>query len=465
MAKWQINEIRKTAGNNACIIFIHGFTGDTIKTWRKFGELLRQESALIDWDLLSFGYESSLIPDLTDLWQGNPPIKTIADSLRTFIRNDDVSSYGVFLFIAHSMGGLVLQRALLDDQALKIKVDKVILFGTPSFGLSKAWIFQHPFLWRFFRQIGDMGKTSTFITSLRNDWNNQFGDTMPFGFLAVAGRNDEFVPISASIEGFPDEQCAVVPGNHLTIIKPTKPNDASIKLVINFILGKKSFRGSKGTVALALERRKFEQVVALLGKNRKHLDRHALVDLALAYDGLGKRDDAMNVLGDARRHGADAMGVLAGRHKRNWLQDRIDEEARTSLTLYDEAYEIAKAKGDFSQAYYHGINLAFLALMYEDDPGKAQGIAQQVLEHCTDAIKNEKANDRLWRLATEGEANLILGKIDVARARYESMLKSTPTPEPWQLTSTAQQALLIADKLGDEQVAQSLLKLFSGDQP
>jgi tetratricopeptide (TPR) repeat protein len=159
------------------------------------------------------------------------------------------------------------------------------------------------------------------------------------------------------------------------------------------------------------------------------------------------------------------MGVLAGRHKRNWLQNRIDEDARNALSLYADAYQLAQADDNYPQAYYHGINLAFLALVYEDAPGKARSIARQVLEHCADAQQTELPKDSMWRRATEGEANLILGNIDAAIECYTSALQGPPTPEPWQLTSTARQALFIADKPGDEQIARSLLKLFSGDQP
>jgi len=471
MATWQINEIRNNPGNKACIIFIHGFIGDPVKTWALFAGQLSRVPSINGWNMLSFGYESSFIPDLTDLWQGKPPVKTIADSLRTFMRGEEAVSYNVLLFIAHSMGGLVIQRALLDDDELANKTDKVILFGTPSFGLNKAWIFQHPLLWRFFRQLGDMGKSSVFITTLRDDWNKQFGTDIPFGFLAVAGRNDEFVPISASIEGFPDAQCAVVPGNHLTIIRPDETNDASVQLVLDFIQGKEGFRGALGTAELALEKKKFEQVVEQLGPNSSRLDSHALVDLALALDGLGRRTEAIQVLTRAYQDNTDtdAMGVLAGRHKRNWLQDRIDLEARAALDLYSKAYHIAlnngqSARANFQQAFYHGINLAFLALVYENDPVKAENLAREVLEHCECAKQKESLKDSMWRRATEGEACLILGRFDSAIECYRLALQGPPEPEPWQLASTAQQAMLIAEKVGDEELSQSLLKLFSGDQ-
>ena len=299
---------------------------------------------------------------------------------------------------------------------------------------------------------------------MRSDWSERFSDSPPFDFLAVAGSEDEFVPRTASIDRFPDDQCEVVPGNHLEIVKPKQANDASLGIVINFIRDKDASGGRWGTARLALERREFQKVENQLGPNRASLDRRALVDLALALDGLGKREDAMKVLVDAKRLGTDAMGVLAGRHKRNWILDRVDQEARTALDLYGSAYAIAKDK-DASQAYYHGINLAFLALVYEDDRAKARYLAEKVLGHCADAAMEELPKDRMWRLATEGEANLILGKIDIALERYQSALGGPSEPEPWEFTSTSQQALRIVDHLGDEKIAGALLTLFTRRQP
>jgi len=468
MAEWRSNIIRQTPGNKACVIFIHGFNGDQTATWASFPDLLCQNSAIDDWDILSFGYDTNLAPSSLGIWEGNPSIQTIADSLRTFARTSNASQYQALIFIAHSMGGLAVQRALLDEDAFAQKVDKVILFGTPSFGLVKAEVFQLPILNKLYHQVSDMGRTSVFITSLRSDWNERFGDFPPFGFLAVAGTKDVFVPRTASIAGFPENLCAVVPGNHLDIVKPGNVTDASVGVVINFIREDDAFRGYWGTASLALERREFQKVVDQLGPNRTKLDSHALVDLALALDGLGKRDEAMNVLTDAQPQGGDAMGVLAGRHKRNWIEERLDFEARSALDLYREAYVMAQGKGDAAQAYYHGINLAFLALVYEFDLAKAQDLAQQVLGHCAQAKRNELnefPDDRMWRLATEGEANLILRHADRALCCYKSMLDGPPKPKPWQFTSTCHQAFCIADKLGDEKIVKSLFNLFTGGQP
>jgi pimeloyl-ACP methyl ester carboxylesterase len=464
MAEWKLDTTRDEPGNKACIVFIHGFQGHPEQTWASFPQILADHGDLAGWDVLSFGYETDFAPDLTGAWEGDPEIKTIADSLATFANTGRTQEYGGLVIIAHSMGGLAVQRALLDHGDLTERVDKVVLFGTPSFGLGKAWVFKLPILRGLYRQVRDMGKGSDFIRSLRHDWSTRFEPGPPFGFLAVAGSEDEFVPRTASIDGFPDSQCAVVPGNHIEIVKPADAEDASVSVAIDFIRGSGTPRGEVGTAALALERRDFQRSVNQLGPNRAKLDRRALVDLALALDGLGKRREAMEALADARRHGTDAMGVLAGRHKRNWLRERVDEEARAALSLYGEAYGMAVDKQDAEQAYYHGINLTFLALVYEDDKTKARGLAEEVLGHCAKTRTDERPQDRMWRLATEGEAGLHLGATDTALERYAQALAGPPKPRPWQLTSIAQQALRTADELGDEAAARGLLDLFQGNR-
>ena len=86
MAEWNLDIMRQDPGNKACVIFIHGFQGDPTATWADFPKLLTEDPALDGWDVLSFGYESDLAPDLTGIWEGEPSIQTIADSLGTFAR-------------------------------------------------------------------------------------------------------------------------------------------------------------------------------------------------------------------------------------------------------------------------------------------------------------------------------------------------------------------------------------------
>src|SRR5262249_37934940 len=146
-----------------------------------------------------------------------------------------LQSYKRLALIAHSMGGLAAQQALVDDDKFAKRVSHVVLFGTPSLGLSKASRFA---FWK--RQVRDLAEGSRFIVDLRAAWKEKFDRTTrpaPFKFLAVAGDQDEFVPRSSSIDLFPKDHHAVVPGNHTEIVKPRKPEDLSVQVVVQHLLG------------------------------------------------------------------------------------------------------------------------------------------------------------------------------------------------------------------------------------
>lgn len=113
------------------------------------------------------------------------------------------------------MGGLIVQKTLVDTNSIAVRTSSVVLFGTPSNGLVKARTVK---FWK--RQLDGMAKGCAFINQLRADWTKRFAPKPPFSFLAVAGERDQFVPPEFSLGPFLKAQCAVVSGNHVTMIHP-----------------------------------------------------------------------------------------------------------------------------------------------------------------------------------------------------------------------------------------------------
>lgn len=89
--------------NQTAIVFVHGFTGDVAKTWRRIPEFLQADSRLKEWDLLGVGYESHRRFDLTGLWSSDARLEEIAIMLHS---RPELSAekYKRLAFIAHSMG-------------------------------------------------------------------------------------------------------------------------------------------------------------------------------------------------------------------------------------------------------------------------------------------------------------------------------------------------------------------------
>jgi len=61
------------------------------------------------------------------------------------------------------------------------------------------------------------------------------------------------------------------------------------------------------------------------------------------------------------------MGRAGRALKRRWLLEHRLSDATRAFALYQKAYSLAAARGDHAQAYYHGINVAFMELAYRSD--------------------------------------------------------------------------------------------------
>lgn len=446
-----IKALRNDHASNA-IVFVHGFGGDPSATWGSFPDFLMADAILDGWDIFSLGYSSKLAPDFKGLWSSNPSIKTIANYLYTHAYAGELDRYKALVFIAHSMGGLVVQRALLDREDLLKRTSHVFLFGTPSNGLKKAgWL-----KW-FKRQVDDMAAGGEFIVKLRSDWKNLWPKQPPPKFWAIAGDSDEFVPASASLGPFPDEQRLVVPGNHLEIVKPEVDDHLSVRVVVQGIQGEAALAGPWNTASVALQMLDFSKAVETLEAHADELDDAHLTHLAIALEGLGKPEKALEVLEGAGRRGTDARGVLAGRLKRRWVAEGRKLDYDRALEIYSSAHEEAAAIDDHPQAFYHGINVCFLLTAGGGNQADVPEMAQKVLKHCEQAPKD------FWCLGTQGEANLYLGHTKEALVAYRDAVNMTPEPEPWELKSMHSQACQLAAILDQDDLTSELNQIFRQD--
>ena len=205
-----------------------------------------------------------------------------------------------------------------------------------------------------------------------------------------------------------------------------------------------AFADDPGSTALAIERGEFQSVIDRLLPQSDALDPRARVQLAIALDEVGRRDEAYKVLSADKESSTDIIGTLAGRHKRNWMETRDRAEGEAAGAHYEKGFARAKAESNLPQARYHGINLAFLMLVLRDNRGEAQRIAREVLDICEECRESNDIDS--WIEATEAEAHLILGEVDEAVRGYQQFVKAGH--KPWQMASTAQNALMIAEALG-----------------
>jgi pimeloyl-ACP methyl ester carboxylesterase len=444
----------RVLGNRAALLFVHGFSGTAHGTWSELIALLLREPSIQSWDVFGIGYPSNLRIDVPNVWSADPNLDVAARALRTTLALPPFKDYQALGIIAHSMGGLLVQRALVDDEVLTSRVTHVALFGTPSAGLEKARLFM-----RLKRQFRDMAPHSRFITKLRRDWTRRFGTRPIFSFRAIAGDRDEFVPASSSLGPFSDEFREVVPGNHVEMIRPISREDPSCQLLLKLLSGRAGSRSIMDSARIAVELGQFQTAVNTLSPRIGELDEAAVVSLALALEGLGQSDNALRVLEGHYRGGSsssDAIGVLAGRLKRRWLAERRASDMNRARDLYGQGLRIAEEQGNEEQAFYHAINLAFLEVMAASPPGaitdRARNMADRARAHCA------SARDSAWRSATLGDACLVSRELSAAVAHYRDAVSKTNSPRD--VDSMYSQAIRLAVRVCGEAGAAGVESVF-----
>ena len=283
----ELRVVRSQDERSSAIIFVHGFTGTASTTWDRFILTLLKDKRLSRWDIYSIGYSSRFAVDLP-IWSADPELKVCALGFRTKLTHPPLHEYKAIAVVAHSMGGLVVQRAILDNAGLRRRISHVLLFGCPSLGLKKA-----RFGRLLKRQVADMVEDGDFIRSLRLDWKQTFEGTLPFVFRTIAGSQDSFVPAESSLMPFPDCHREVVPGDHIDIVHPATAEHPSYSVFFRALTGGGILRSEVESARLAVETNEYESVIDALLPRAGSLDGDAIVTLSLALESLGRQEEAM----------------------------------------------------------------------------------------------------------------------------------------------------------------------------
>ncbi|WP_433788450.1 effector-associated domain 2-containing protein [Actinoplanes sp. CA-252034] len=213
------------------VVFVHGFLSSAA-TWSAFLHLIEDDPDLASYETDAFAYPSP--PVSLNPLRRIPDIDDVADSLRTHLTHDLADHTGLVL-VAHSQGGLVVQRMLARALAAGrgpelARIRRVVLFACPNSGSDLALLLRRG-LWRH-PQERDLRPLGQAITEAHRTVLNQVvhattvtATTCPIPIAAYAGESDGVVtPVSAR-SVFPET--GVLPGDHFTIIKPDSPEHRS----------------------------------------------------------------------------------------------------------------------------------------------------------------------------------------------------------------------------------------------
>jgi pimeloyl-ACP methyl ester carboxylesterase len=409
----QIIPYRRKEGNPNVLLFVHGFSGNSAETFGETLNMLVKNPQFGGWDIFSIGYSSDIFPSIgKGLWSVNPDISKVADYLNTMLAHQ-FRDYKQIAIVAHSMGGLAVQRAVLnaDSETFK-KIKYLILFGTPSSGLRKASLFR---FWN--TQVRDLSHQSKFIQTLRKEWSSRFTKEFDFTFKTIAGSKDEFVPVQSSLSPFDKKYHGIIEGNHITMIKPIGIDDnehQSYNIILNTLLNKSVYlQGNPDEVNIMMGN--YQSVINQYLPNAASLSTKPLIDLVFALECSGQKQLALQVLLNHpdKNSDTDILGVIGGRYKREFLLNGLKGDFDQSVEYYSKALSMAKKDKNKPQIFYHAINLAFLNIFGKDDRKNMKTFAQLALDNC------DLNSQNVWEIATIAEASLYLGNEAAATAYYQ----------------------------------------------
>jgi pimeloyl-ACP methyl ester carboxylesterase len=217
------------------VVFVHGIFGDTLETWtnsRKetfFDFLMKEPDVGPKVDMFAFGFRSNMFKG------GSFDIQGAANRLHESLKYHKVVEYPAVVYVAHSMGGLVVIQHLLTQRALIEKTRALVFFATPQEGAQIAMIANrvanNPALNQMFPPDDGEGGH---LRLLNDQWR-----ALPARPPIVCGH--EMLPTGgvmivgwSSATRFCDGPSAGIDGSdHISIVKPDRPQHDSVVLVVN----------------------------------------------------------------------------------------------------------------------------------------------------------------------------------------------------------------------------------------
>ena len=225
------------------LVFVHGIFGDTIGTWTHpsgttFFDILRKDPKLESTvDMFAFGYTSEMFKG------GSLDIQEAANKLNEHLKYHQVSDYPAVVFVAHSMGGLVVMRHLLAHREQLAKVPIMVLFGTPQEGAQIASIAKYVVKNDGLLQMLPADRDG-YLRNLNDEWRGIPANKRPVircGYEKQETFGAMIVPWSSATR-FCDDAAIAIAADHLGIVKPAGPQHDSVILVVNalneFVIGK-----------------------------------------------------------------------------------------------------------------------------------------------------------------------------------------------------------------------------------
>jgi pimeloyl-ACP methyl ester carboxylesterase len=151
-------------GNSKLLLFLHGWRGDSVGTWRQFPHLTCADSTLSDLTVLAVDYPISIT-------ERNMRIGQFASWINDRLIANGTAQFKKIAIIAHSMGGLIARKMILERRP-ELKIGLLIEEGTPHTGAANYTAMISILGLKGSDVVDEMLSGSEFLIDLQDQWNH-----------------------------------------------------------------------------------------------------------------------------------------------------------------------------------------------------------------------------------------------------------------------------------------------------
>ncbi|WP_171013768.1 alpha/beta fold hydrolase [Chitinivorax sp. B] len=243
------------------MVFVHGILSNGEACWRHqngtyWPELLSRHAALGGVGIYEFTYH-------TGFFSGHYDLGNIVDALKECLHLDGVDQARKIIFVAHSMGGIVVRRYIVQchDELVERSAELgLFLIASPSLGSSYAnWLSP---IARFMGHAQGQALVFCQSNAWLNDLNSDFRNVLARRKLVIHGRElvedrfvilkhfrvlEQVVPPFSGVAYFGDS-FKVPLSDHFSIAKPTDDQAIQHRMLCKFIEGIAQQKHNPGNV-------------------------------------------------------------------------------------------------------------------------------------------------------------------------------------------------------------------------
>lgn len=222
--------IKRDLSNNSVIVFVHGVIGDPYDTWfnketnNYWPKLVAEDADFDGVNIYTYGYSSAL-------FEKTLSISSLASEMKERLQADGVLSQSKIIFVAHSMGGIVVRQFLLRNrESVANNVGFIYFLATPTTG---SYFANLASIFSFNPQFKDMALNDLdgYATNVILDWqaSTQMRD-IP-SYCVFESKNIGPAPVVPfySASNLCNREIFSTLDNHIDIAKPNGRNALQYK--------------------------------------------------------------------------------------------------------------------------------------------------------------------------------------------------------------------------------------------